>query len=272
MFIIERCKRETYIKAWNAMYLSDKKVFNSKMFDGINPSLNKQPLSTEIDNFCTVAYDSDVPMEGFKYGKPIGIFSFVITKRKIIGKQFVVHPDYQGKGLGKALLIENEKTLKDNGYEKYYIGCSTMSARILKSWGIEPFSSDVEGDLYKFNVNLNRENFDRLYDEIIVKNPNIKIVSSALNNDSVKIAEIEDSSIKPEILTEVHADSPDDLINDTKGYVKNEEKSLVEEIYATAVEKDDAEAIVKSGSKSDKSKTKVPAKGKKKEKLSTLKK
>lgn len=253
MFIIERCKRKEYIEAWNKMYLSDKKVFNSEMFDGINPSLNKQPLSTEIDDFCTVAYDSDVPMEGFKYGKPIGIFSFVVTKRKIIGKQFVVHPDYQGKGLGKALLIENEKTLKDNGYEKYYIGCSAMSARILNSWGIEAFSSDVEGDLYKFNVNLNRENFDRLYDEIIVKNSNIKIVSSALNDDT---------------------GSPADLIDDIKGYVKkNEEKSLVEEISATAVEKDDAEAIVKSDSKSDKSKIKVePAKGKqKKEKLSTKK-
>lgn len=190
MFILKRCKREDYIKAWNVMYKTDKKIWNDPMFDGVNPALNKTPLGTETDNFCVVMYDSEIKVEEFEYGLPVGIFSFVITPRKIIGKQFVVNPNYQGKGLGKALLIENEKTLLENGYSEYYIGCSKCSAGIIKNyWGIEPYSSDVEGDLYKFNVNLKRENFNKLYEEIIINNSNIKVI----NEDSNTIEELKES-------------------------------------------------------------------------------
>lgn len=200
MFIIERCKREKYIKAWNAMYFADKKTWNSEMFDGVNPSLNKNPLGTETDNFCTVIYDADrkgeLGFEDFPYGVPVGIFSFVVTPRKIIGKQYVVHPNYQGKGLGKALLIENEKTLLDHGYNKYYIGCSQYSAGLIKKhWGIEPYSSDVEGDMYKFNVDLNRDNFNVLYNSIIVNNHNIKVVVDEIENIVKNINNDENSSI-----------------------------------------------------------------------------
>lgn len=175
MFVILRCKRKEYIEAWNHMYLSDKNKFNKNpLFNGVNPSLNATALKTETDNFCTVIYDSSIPTEGFKYGKPVGVFSFVITPSKIIGKQFVVHPDYQGKGLGKALLIENEDALLDAGYSKYYIGCSNASASIIrKYWGIQPYSSDIEHDLYKFNVDLNRSNFGQNYIDSIINNPDI---------------------------------------------------------------------------------------------------
>lgn len=174
--VIERCKREEYIKAWNYMYKADKKGFNTELYDGINPSLNKKPLNSEIDNFCTVAYDSDVKCEEFEHGRPVGIFSFVVTNSKIIGKQYVVTPEYLGKGIGKALLIVNEKTLLDNGYDKYYIGCSHCSAGLIrKYWEIEPYASDEEHDLYKFNVDLNRDNFDKLYNDIIV-NKGIRVL------------------------------------------------------------------------------------------------
>lgn len=165
---IVRCKREEYIKAWNQMYLAEKSKFNVPLFDGINPSLNKKPLSSETDNFCVVAYDLDKPTIGFP-GKPVGIFCFVITPSKNIGKQFVVHPDYQKRGIGSALLLECEKTLKEHGFEKYYIGCSQYSAKIYKSLGVEPFSSDEKQDLYKFQVDLNRETFDEQYDRLVTQ-------------------------------------------------------------------------------------------------------
>ena len=159
-YILERCKRDQYIKAWNYMYKKDKKAFNDNpLFDDINPALNKVPLTTETDNFCTVIYDTtiDCKEDGFEYGMPVGIFSFVVTPRKIIGKQYVVHPDYHRQGLGKALLLENEKSLIDNGFEWYYIGCSICSCNILKSFGFKPYSSDPESDMYKFNIELNPE-------------------------------------------------------------------------------------------------------------------
>lgn len=176
-FVIKRCKREEYIRAWNHMYSTDKDKFNKNpIYDGVNPALNKVPLATETDNFCTVAYDTSIPTEGFEYGKPVGIFCFVVTPRKVIGKQFVVHPDYLGKGLGKALLLENEKTLIDNGFSWYYIGCSNMSARIMKSFGREPYSSDEEHDMYKFNVDLKDGNFDRIYNSVFEKYKDITVV------------------------------------------------------------------------------------------------
>lgn len=177
-FIIKRCKREDYIKAWNYMYSQNRKKFNeNKLYDEINPALNKKPLGTETDNFCTVIYDSTVAADNFEYGTPVGIFSFVITPTKIIGKQFLVHPDYLGQGLGQALLIENEKTLIEKGHEKYYIGCSKCSAGIYKKyWGIEPFSSDDTHDMYKFNIELIRDNFNDLYSSIITAK-GIKVIA-----------------------------------------------------------------------------------------------
>ena len=112
MILIQKGKREDYIKAWNYMYKQNKNTYNKDpLYIDINPSLNKIPLKTEINNFCTIAYDTEVKTDEFVYGKPVGIFSFVVTNSKTIGKQFVVAPDYSRKGIGKALLLVNMKTI-----------------------------------------------------------------------------------------------------------------------------------------------------------------
>lgn len=179
-FILVNCKRDDYIKAWNHMYKSKKDVFNhDPLYKDINPSLNKTPLKTETDNFCTVVYDSLIPTEGFTYGKPVGIFCFVITPSKNIGKQFVVHPDYTRKGLGKALLLEAIKTLIHNGYTNYYIGCSKCSSGIHKSFGLIPYNEDFEHDMFKYNVDIYQGgdlDVADLYDKYVLQNKNIKII------------------------------------------------------------------------------------------------
>lgn len=166
---LQHCKREDYIKAWNFMYFEDKNKWNKNpIFDGVNPSLNKTALATETDNFCIVAFDADKKTKEFKQGFPVGVFSFVVTPAKIIGKQFVVDPDYHKQGIGTAMILELENELIKNGYEKYYIGCSQFSAKIYKNrFGLEPFSSSVEHDMYKFNVDLKRSEFKSQYKKYV---------------------------------------------------------------------------------------------------------
>ena len=191
-FIIRRCKRDEYIKAWREMYKREKEGFKNPIYDGINPALNKVPLKTEFDDYCVVCYDkgeneSITPI-------PVGLFSFVCTPTKIIGKQYVVAPSYLRKGIGIAMLLVNEEQLIDNQYkwvneefqtgqlgkEKglhsyhpqlenwYYIGCSSRSKGVYKKLGIEPYHSDVEGDLYKFKIRLDREEFDKQYKQYVI--------------------------------------------------------------------------------------------------------
>lgn len=161
-FMLLICKREEYIKAWQTMYALGKRAFDQPMFDGVNPMLNKKPLGTEVENWCIIAFDSQVECAEFDHGMPVGIFSMVITKNrnggtKPIGKQYVVHPDYQRKGIGKAMMVALEKKLVDEGYDWYYIGCSEMSSKIEISLGREAYNSDIEHDMYKFNVQLDRD-------------------------------------------------------------------------------------------------------------------
>ena len=183
MYTLLICKRDKYIEAWKTMYKNNKNKFNDPMFDGINPMLNKTPLKTEIDNVCAVLYDNNVEITDINNNKtslPIGIFSMIITKNnnnniKPIGKQFIVDPDYQRKGLGKALLLSLEMELKNKGYTWYYIGCSNMSSRIQKQFGAEPYQSDDTHDLYKYNINLNRESFNEQYNKYLKNRNDIKI-------------------------------------------------------------------------------------------------
>ena len=216
--VIQRCKREEYIKAWNYMYKNNKEWFNSDLYDGVNPSLNKKPLGTEISNFCIVAYDSEIDCkaDGFEYGLPMGIFSFVVTPRQIIGKQYVVGGEkYLGKGIGRAILLENEKNLLDNGFDKYYIGCSHCSAGIYrKHFNIEPYSSDEEHDLYKFNIDLKRDNFEELYRKNIIEND---LIISVIDENGEKII---DKNDKVEVKS--------DYKPKNKKYLKKKKKEKIE--------------------------------------------
>lgn len=228
-FVIERCKRERYIEAWNAMYLNDKKTWNDPMYDGVNPALNKTALKTEIDNFCVVVYDTERKgekgFEKFEYGVPVGIFSMVVTTSKVIGKQYVVHKDYQGNKLGQAMLIEAEKMLLENGYDKYYIGCSQYSAGLIrKHWGIEPFNSNVEQDLYKFNIDLTRDNFNKLYNSIIVNNPNISVIGK---DEVIEISKNETEDIEES--KELNNDEIDDIVKEAFEEVSEEIAEVVSE-------------------------------------------
>ena len=173
--VLVRCKRDGYIQAWNSMYQSDKQKWNDHMFDGINPALNKAPLASEVNNFCVVALDTTKPAVGdgvLSHGKPVGIFSMVVSqqrggKAKPIGKQYVVDPEYQRRGIGVAMMAVLQEDLINAGYDWFYIGCSSMSSRIMKRIGFQPYASDVKGDLYKFNAEINRQSVDQLLDQYV---------------------------------------------------------------------------------------------------------
>ena len=198
MIIIKRCKRDEYNKAWEYMVELDvnNEYKNRKdIYNGINPSLNKEPLSSEIDNFCIVAYDSSIDCSSYRdgnfvFGLPIGLFSFVITPRKVIGKQLLVNKNYFNQGIGKALLLENEKTLLDNGYDKYYICASKSLNNIYMNYwdNVEPFSVNEKSDIYKFNIDLKRDDlncFNKLYIDFVINNKNINVVTEE-NRDLIK--------------------------------------------------------------------------------------
>lgn len=175
-FTLILCKRAGYSAAWSWMYKHDKKIFNQNMYDGVNPALNKKPLDTEFDNFCTIAVDTNINIENDPViyenernesikviYKPIGLFSMVCTKdsrtgkTKTIGKQFVVNSDYHRRGIGKAMLLTLEKVIQEYVGDWYYIGCSSMSSKIMESLNRKPYKSDVEHDLYKYEIHFNDE-------------------------------------------------------------------------------------------------------------------
>lgn len=158
-FVLKICKRDMYSQAWKWMWENDKTSFKRPEFDGVNPALNRTALATETDNWCVVVFDRRCHTEEFDLGKPVGLFSFVITSTrggavKPIGKQWVVHPDYHGKGLGKAMLLALELKMLKEGYTWYYIGCSSMSTRVMRSCGYEPYDENAEHDLNKFKVTM----------------------------------------------------------------------------------------------------------------------
>lgn len=183
-FLIRKCKRKEYIEAWREMYKNDKAGFNDPLYDGINPALNKTALKSEFYDFCVICYDREKP-GSTEYGKPVGIFSFVCTPSKIIGKQYVVSKNYLRMGIGSAMLLVNEKQLIDNEsnwIDKYpnlkswyYIGCSSRSKGVYFKLGIYPYSSSEEHDLYKFNVRLDREDWNEQYKKY-VEDKNFEVI------------------------------------------------------------------------------------------------
>lgn len=186
-------KREHYIAAWQGMYWVHKAAYNTDMYDGVNPMLNKTPLKTELDNVCAIAVlepkDILLPQETLQHpltqkaihifrGLPVGIHSMLITRNagrngtgsvKVIGKQWAVAPDQMNSGIGATMLLFLEDELVRAGYTWYYIGCSSMSSRIMRKFGREPYDGSDEHDLYKFNIKINNEDVNRHISDTMTK-------------------------------------------------------------------------------------------------------
>lgn len=186
-------KRDQYIAAWQGMYWCNKQGYNQEQYDGVNPMLNKVPLKTELDDVCTIAvleaenfdlqdprFGSEMTQKAVKMfgGLPVGIHSMLVTRAlgrngsfgsvKVIGKQWVVAPDQMNKGIGTTMLLFLEQELMKAGYEWYYIGCSSMSSRIMRKLGREPYSGSDEHDLYKFDIKLNQQKMDEMFHQNFV--------------------------------------------------------------------------------------------------------
>lgn len=173
MIKIVYAKREEYLKAWEKMFELNKEEFKKdwRMKHVWPGRFNK--LQTEIDNFCTIAYDGDIP---------VGVFGAILTKyNKILGKQIVVSPSHRGKKIGQALIIVNEKQLRDKtNVDSYTIVCLDTTTGIYeKHWNLNPFKGPLkvhkENDKEipfetHFKINLRRKNFNEQYSKIIADN------------------------------------------------------------------------------------------------------
>lgn len=172
---VKRGKREDLIKAWDVITVRSYQWMKTEWrFKHVWPGRFKDVPTTEVDNFCTIAYDGE---------RPIGVFGMSLTKRgnkyRLLGKQIASDPEYRGLGVGQALIIENEKYVKDT-YDKadvseYVITCLDTTSGIFKhKWGLDPIKvgkanhDDISfGD--KFLVPLYRDGFDEQYEKVMNK-------------------------------------------------------------------------------------------------------
>lgn len=166
MIYIKATKRNEYIEAWKVMWENNKEAYKADWrMKHVSP-LRFVKTSTEIDDFCVVAYEKQ---EG-KEDKPIGVFGMALLKTgRLLGKQIVSDPNYRGIGLGQALILTNEKQVREMTKAEFYtISCLDSTARIYEKFGIKPSSkakNNHEGIPYgiKFIVPLYRDSFNDQY-------------------------------------------------------------------------------------------------------------
>ena len=133
----EICKREQYLEAWYIMFRNCKHLFRKDWrMQKVSPG-RFQPLQTEKDNYCIVAYLDEMP---------IGLFGCIETKTgRILGKQIVVDPRFQKKGVGTELITRMEKFLDENCEAKNYtIVCLDGTAAIYEKRGLKPFKGPLK--------------------------------------------------------------------------------------------------------------------------------
>ena len=170
MIKIIYAKREEYLEAWKKMLELNRGEFKKDWrMKHVWPGRFNQ-LQTEIDNFCTIAYDGEIP---------VGVFGAILTKyNRVIGKQIVVSPTHRGKKIGQALIIANERQIRDyTNVDNYTIVCLDSTSKLYeKYWGLSPFKGPMkihkDGEIEipfeaSFNIDIRRNNFDKHYSDII---------------------------------------------------------------------------------------------------------
>lgn len=170
MIYIKATKRDEYMQAWKIMWNNNKQAYKDDWrMKHVSPSRFTK-TSTEIDEFCVVAYEKIENQED----KPIGVFGMALLKTgRLLGKQIVSDPNYRGIGLGQALILTNESQVKEyTNCQNYIISCLDTTARIYDKFGVTPLSeakNSHNGIPYgiKYLVPLYRENFDKQYSSIL---------------------------------------------------------------------------------------------------------
>lgn len=201
MKILLENSRELYHSAWKWMYFSDKGSYQEKIYDEVNPLQNKQ-LGTEINVWSAVAVDDSLSQQEvqeyyennelaqkkssfnvLKYGIPVAIQSWVLTGRngiptKLIGKQMISSPRYERRGIMTALILASGHQYQSVDLDHAYIGCSHFSAPIFeKKFGLTPYSSDTEHDMFKFNVPMDKLTSEEMFKNYVIdRNFNVEVV------------------------------------------------------------------------------------------------
>ena len=170
MIEIRQGKRKEYLEAWAIMLDNQRALYKKDWrMKHVWPGRFTE-LQTEVNNFCTIAFDGE---------NPVGIFGIIETKYgRALGKQIVVDPTYRGQKIGQALIIANEKQLREStDIREYTIVCLDTTAGIYKKhWGLEPFKGPLKfreengikiGYESHFRIPLYRDNFYDQYNQIM---------------------------------------------------------------------------------------------------------
>ena len=108
----------------------------------LNNDFTIQPLTQTLDELIA-EYQKGVVLKAVQDGKIIGsVRAYADGDTVYIGK-LIVHPDHQGKGLGKRLLAKIESTLSRKRFELFTSGKSERNLRLYEKAGYKRFREEI---------------------------------------------------------------------------------------------------------------------------------